>query len=126
MGYAAPGTVGGHAEAHALDYLVRRGLQEVARNFRSRGGEIDLIMLDGGCLVFVEVRYRKSASFLPPATTVDCRKQRKVLRTAALFLSRHERFADHTTRFDVVAITGDRHREVLWVRDAFRPSDSTL
>ena len=126
MGFAAPGTVGGNAEAQALDYLVRRGLREVARNFRSRGGEIDLIMQDGGCLVFVEVRYRKSASFLMPATSVDSRKQRKILRTAALFLSRNGRLADQTTRFDVVAITGDRQRKIQWLRDAFRPSDSTL
>ena len=126
MGFAAPGTVGNHAEAHALDYLVRRGLQEVARNFRSRGGEIDLIMLDGECLVFVEVRYRKSASFMAPATTVDGRKQRKILRTAALFLSRHNRYASQTIRFDVLAITGKDKRLVNWVRDAFRPTDSTL
>lgn len=126
MGFAATGTVGGHAERWALDYLVRRGLQEVARNFRSRGGEIDLVMLDGECLVFIEVRYRKSSSFLTPAITVDSRKQRKILRTAALFLSRHGRYANQTTRFDVVAITGEKQRRINWVRDAFRPTDSTL
>lgn len=126
MGFAAPGTVGGHAEAQALAYLVRHGLQKVARNFRSRGGEIDLVMLDGECLVFIEVRYRKSAAFMTPAITVDSRKQRKILRTAALFLSRHSRYADQTMRFDVVAITGAEQRQINWVRDAFRPTDSTL
>ena len=126
MGFAAPGAVGGHAETWALDYLVRRGLQKVARNFRSRGGEIDLVMLDGECLVFIEVRYRKSSGFLTPAITVDNRKQRKILRTAALFLSRYDRYADQTIRFDVVAITGDEQRRINWLRDAFRPTDSTL
>jgi len=126
MGFATPGTIGGHAEAQALDYLVRHGLHEVTRNFRSRGGEIDLVMLDGDCIVFIEVRYRKSTRFLSPAITVDSRKQRKILRTAALFLSRHSHYANHTVRFDVVAITGDGERRVNWLRDAFRPMDSTL
>jgi putative endonuclease len=126
VGFAAPGTVGSNAERWALDYLVRRGLRKVARNFRSRGGEIDLVMLDDECLVFIEVRYRKSSSFMTPATTVDSRKQRKILRTAALFLSRHGRYANRTIRFDVVAITGEEQRRIDWVRDAFRPTDSTL
>lgn len=126
MGFAAPGAVGGHAERWALDHLIGRGCKEVARNFRSRGGEIDLVMLDAECLVFIEVRYRKSSSFLAPALTVDSRKQRKILRTAALFLSRHGRYANHSTRFDVVAITGEKQHEINWVRDAFRPTDSTL
>ena len=126
MGFAAPGAVGDDAETRALGYLVRRGLQQVARNFRSRGGEIDLVMLDGECLVFIEVRYRKSSNFLTPMITVDNRKQRKILRTAALFLSRHGRYANQTIRFDVVAITGEDQRQISWVRDAFRPTDSTL
>lgn len=96
----------------------------MARNFRCRGGEIDLVMLHGDCLTFVEVRYRRSAHFTSPAPTVDGRKQRKILRTAAMFLARHRRFANHTVRFDVVAISGDK--DVNWIRDAFRPRDSTL
>lgn len=106
---------------------MRRGLLKVARNFRSRGGEVDLVMLDGECLVFVEVRFRKSTRFLAPAVTVDSRKQRKILRTAAVFLSRHKRYANHSVRFDVMAITGDAEQhEIDWVRDAFRPVNSTL
>lgn len=126
MGFNPPGTVGDFAEQQALDYLLCHGLSLVSRNFRSRGGEIDLVMMDGDCLVFVEVRYRKSTDFLTPASTVDARKQRKILRTAALFLSRHRRYARNITRFDVVAITGDAQHQVTWVRDAFRPRDSTL
>ena len=95
----------------------------MTRNFRSRGGEIDLIMLDGDCLTFVEVRYRKSTRFSSPAPTVDHRKQRKILRTAAMFVANSQRYARHTMRFDVVAIAGDT---IEWIQDAFRPSDSTL
>ena len=126
MGRDAPGTVGETAEREALAFLLSEGLQLVSRNFRCRGGEIDLVMLHHGCLVFVEVRFRQSAQFLTPALTVDLRKQRKILRTAAIFLARHSRFAQHTVRFDVVAITGARQRRTQWLQDAFRPTDSTL
>jgi putative endonuclease len=95
----------------------------VTRNFRTRGGEIDLIMLDGDCLTFVEVRYRKSTRFSSPAPTVDHHKQRKILRTAAMFVANSQRYARHTMRFDVVAIAGDT---IEWIQDAFRPNDSTL
>ena len=126
MGRSAPGSVGAPAEREALAFLLRRGLQLVSRNFRCRGGEVDLVMLHRGHLVFVEVRYRQSTQFLMPALTVDQRKQRKFLKTAAMFLARHSRFAQHTVRFDVIAITGAEHRRTEWLPDAFRPTDSTL
>ncbi len=126
MGRSPPGAVGQDAEHEALAFLRSQGLQLVCRNFRCRGGEVDLVMLHGGCLVFVEVRYRRSARFLMPALTVDLHKQRKILRTAAIFLARHSRFAQRTVRFDVVAITGSGQRHTRWLQDAFRPTDSTL
>lgn len=98
----------------------------MARNFRCRGGEIDLIMMDGHCLTFVEVRCRRSSAFTAPGPTVDHRKQAKLVRTAAMFAARHTRFADATMRFDVVAVEGIRGDAIRWYRDAFRPHDSTL
>ncbi len=126
MGNRDPGAVGRDAESLAFRYLRDRGLVPVARNFRSRGGEIDLIMLDGSCLAFIEVRSRRSSQFATPATTVDARKQRKLIGTAAMFVARHERFADHTMRFDVVSIEGAACPRIRWVCDAFRPDDSAL
>ncbi|MBT8102685.1 MAG: YraN family protein [Gammaproteobacteria bacterium] len=126
MGSRSTGTVGDRAEQKALGFLVRQGLKPVTQNFRCRSGEIDLIMLHGDCLTFVEVRYRKSTRFSPPASTVDPRKQRKIVRTAALFLSSMQRYARHTMRFDIVAISGDKDRTVEWIQDAFRPGDSSL
>ncbi len=96
------------------------------QNFRCRGGEIDLVMLDRDCLAFIEVRYRRSGNFSTPAATVDARKQRKLLRTAAMFLGRHRGYANHTMRFDVIALTGPGPIDVEWIRDAFRPGDSSL
>lgn len=120
------GAIGSSAERLAQRYLVARGLRPVTRNFRARGGEIDLIMLDGGCLTFVEVRYRATSTFTRASHTVDIRKQGKIIRTAAVFVARNGRFATHTMRFDVVAIEGSDESGVDWISDAFRPNNSTL
>lgn len=96
----------------------------MARNFRRRGGEIDIVMLDGDTLVFVEVRYRRSAAFAQPGLTVDAHKQRKLVRTAALFAASRRRLANRVMRFDVVAI--EAGEQVTWIRDAFRPDDAAL
>jgi len=126
VGLATSGALGERAERYARSWLARHGLRPIAENFRCRGGEIDLVMLDQGCLTFVEVRYRRSGRFSAPAATVDARKQRKLLRTAAMFLGRYKQYANYTMRFDVLAITGDRSPNVRWIRDAFRPGDSSL
>ena len=120
------GALGDHAEQLAHEFLIDQGLRPVARNFRSRCGEIDLIMLDQRCLTFIEVRYRRSSEFLEPAVTVDRHKQRKIIRSAAIFAARNHRFATLTMRFDVVALEGEDPPAITWIRDAFRPNDSTL
>ncbi len=126
MGRGPKRTLGDRAEEQAFRFLIDRGLRPVARNFRSRGGEIDLIMLDEGCLVFVEVRCRRSASFTKPELTVDYRKQRKIIRTAALFGARNRAYSNHVMRFDVIAVAGQDPPDIQWIRDAFRPNDSAL
>lgn len=83
-------------------------------------------MLDGECLTFIEVRYRASTGFVAPADTVEYRKQRKIIRTAAMFIARNQAYSRHTMRFDVVAINGAGNLSVLWIKDAFRPNNSTL
>jgi len=126
VGYRTTGSVGQQAEQLAFDFLVRHDLRPVTRNFHCRGGEIDLIMFDGDCLAFVEVRYRASAAFAHASHTVDIHKQRKIIRTAAMFIARNSRFATCTMRFDVVAIEGTSGETVDWIKDAFRPNNSTL
>ncbi len=109
---------GDAAEEQALRHLQAQGLSPVGRNFTVRGGEIDLIMRDGELLVFVEVRYRRSARFGSAAESVDWRKQQRLLLAAGLYLQRHG--GDHQgCRFDVVALAGDG--TLRWIRDAFRP-----
>ena len=119
MGSRDRGSLGRRAEQRAYRHLLDHGLRPIARNFRSRGGEIDLIMLDKDCLAFVEVRYRSTSRFTDPLLTVDYHKQRKLVRTAMLFTARHRCYANHIMRFDVVGIEGDG--TIRWMRDAFRP-----
>ncbi len=113
---------GDEAENLALKELKRAGLKAVTRNFHCRHGEIDLIMLDGNCLVFVEVRYRGRGSLVEAVATVDARKQRKLAQTAAVYLSRHSEFQHHPCRFDVVGISerDDGDCVFRWLNDAFR------
>jgi putative endonuclease len=121
-------SVGFDAERIAEQYLKDQGLVPVTQNFRCRMGEIDLIAKDGRCLVFVEVRYRGAGSFSRAGLTVDIHKQRKLIRTAALYVTRRPQYANNVMRFDVVAIDADEHGEVTinWIKDAFRPGDSSL
>lgn len=118
-------SVGKYAESLALEHLEARGLALVARNFRCRSGEIDLVMRDAGCLVFVEVRYRKSGRFASAAESVDQRKQHKLLTAASFFVARHRQFRNLAMRFDVVALDGRSRDQIRlqWLRDAFRPGE---
>jgi len=83
-------------------------------------------MLDRSCLTFIEVRYRASTAFTAAGHTVDHHKQRKIIRTAAMFIARYPQFSTATVRFDVIAIEGPDGESVDWVKDAFRPNNSTL
>jgi len=90
-------------------------LRLVTRNYRSRFGEIDLIMQEGAILVFVEVRKRGSKNFGGAAASIDTRKQTKIVSTAQHYLSTLKRIPP--CRFDVVLIsTGN---ELEWLKNAF-------
>ena len=91
------------SEELAWDHLRRAGYRLVARNLRTRFGEIDLVVERGDTLVFVEVRGRASTRFGTPLESVDGRKRRQVARLAADFLARR-RLDDRRARFDVVAV----------------------
>jgi len=111
--------LGTAAEDLACRFLEAHGLTLVTRNFRVRGGELDLIMRDGEQLVFVEVRSRRSCRYGSPAESVTRAKQQRLLQTAALYLQRQD--INPPCRFDVVAIvqTGDPP-QMEWIRDAFQ------
>ena len=85
-----------------------------------------LHLLVGDCLTFIEVRFRATPAVTPASHTVDRHKQRKIIRTAAHFITRNRRYATFVMRFDVVAIEGSEAMTIEWIADAFRPNDSTF
>lgn len=107
-------------ERAAERFLVDNGLKLVCRNFHGKVGEIDLVMLDGSTLVFVEVRFRSNPGYGSPAATVTPVKQRRVVRAAQRFLQGEKRFAARPCRFDVVSVVHEQGRPVMkWIRAAF-------
>ncbi|MBT9541350.1 YraN family protein [Thiobacillus sp.] len=107
--------LGQTAEARAEAFLVKQGLAPVARNWRCRFGEIDLIMQDGATRVFVEVRLRSRSDFGGAAASVTLAKQRKLLAAARQYLSGLQTLPP--CRFDVVALDGSSAPD--WIKNAF-------
>jgi putative endonuclease len=104
------------AEALAADFLKQRGLTVIARNYRCRLGEIDLVARDGATTVFVEVRRRASSAFGGAAASITAAKRLKLLKAARHYISRLR--ATPQCRFDALLIEGDPPR-IEWIRNAF-------
>jgi putative endonuclease len=95
--------LGREGEQIAAAHLERKGLRILARGFRTRTGEIDLVADDGGVLVFVEVKSRSGLGCGRPAEAVDARKRGRMLRAAQFWLARNGA-GDAPCRFDVVEV----------------------
>lgn len=108
--------IGSEKEARAAKYLEQAGMRILARNFRCRQGEIDLVAQDQDVIVFIEVKYRRTAAKGLPEEAVSCRKMQKISRVAAFFFARYQLSPDTASRFDVIAIEGNSLRHY---RDAF-------
>lgn len=115
--------VGRRGEALAARHLESHGLELLERNFRCRGGEIDLVMREGRTLVLIEVRARTSADYGGAAASVGARKRRRLTLAARRLLQLRPAYRAMPARFDVVALDGglaDGTVQVTWIRDAFR------
>ncbi|MCP3870408.1 MAG: YraN family protein [Gammaproteobacteria bacterium] len=108
------------SEDQARRYLEKQGLKTLQCNFRTRRGEIDLIMLDTQTLVFVEVRYRKGNRYGSAAESVTAQKQQRLTLAARQFLLGKPRFSNSACRFDVIALSGEEPVEIEWIKDAFQ------
>ena len=107
-------------EREAERFLRSHGLRTIERNYRCKGGEIDLIMRDDKTVVFVEVRYRRSIAYGTPIETVTYGKQKRLLHAANHYLMKHAAVRDHPCRFDIVGISGERQSVKLsWIKNAF-------
>ena len=115
-------TRGKDAEDRACHYLQAQGLQLLQRNYRSKRGEIDLILQDKDSLVFVEVRYRNNPRFGSAAESVDRRKQSRLIACAQYFMQTHPDSCQQPCRFDVISITGST-AAIEWIANAFAASE---
>lgn len=120
MHYSPTQDIGNRAEILAKDYLVSQGLVFLQQQYRTRCGEIDLIMKEKNELVFVEVRYRKNAQYIDPVETISYTKQRRLIRTAQYYLQ-YRKWTDNVPcRFDVISILGDQPNvKITWIPNAF-------
>lgn len=105
------------AESQAEDWSRQRGWTILARNFRVKGGELDLVCLDGDTLVFVEVRQRRSDRYGGARASITPAKQRKLITAAQLFLQHHREHASRPARFDVITLGGQD--DLNWIKSAF-------
>lgn len=107
---------GADAEQAACTYLQRQGLKLLARNYHCRRGEIDIVVQDRDCLVFVEVRQRAQSSLVSAAQSVSASKQMRLKAAALHFVMTHPAFNEAPMRFDLITFDGDAtqwHQNVL-------------
>jgi putative endonuclease len=109
--------IGKSAEDVAAEFLERQGLTVLMRNYRRRGGELDIVARDGDILVIGEVRTRSTETFGGAAASVDGWKQHKIVRAATQLLQQRKDLAQLRVRFDVLVIRGGS--EVEWIKHAF-------
>jgi len=110
------GLRGAEGEVIAREHLERHGLRTLAHGWKCRLGELDLVMLDGGTLVFVEVRYRCHGNPVSALASLDGAKVTRFIRAARAWLAAHADMAALPARFDIVAIDGEA---LGWHIDAF-------
>ncbi len=110
-------TTGFQAEQWAARYLQQQGLILIKQNYRSRFGEIDLIMRDQTTLVFIEVRLRKNAAFGGAAASINTHKQQRIIHTAQLYLTTLKQIP--ICRFDAVLLNNVQGKNVQWLKSAF-------
>ena len=111
---------GNFGEDCAAKFLADNGYTIVARNFRIRSAEIDIIAQRDGVLAFVEVKARSNVRHGLPSEAVTLRKQKKIIEAASVFLQ-DERFCDCSCRFDVVEIylSGKQVQTINHIENAF-------
>jgi putative endonuclease len=117
--------LGREGEDLAARFLVKQGYRILERNYSTRTGEIDLIALHDGAVVFVEVKTRSNDAFGAPELAVTPRKQQRMVKAALAYI-RYKKLHQVPCRFDVVAITTAAGQEVELIRNAFEMDRTDL
>jgi len=109
--------LGRYGEEVAGSYLLEQGYRIRERNWRSRAGELDLVCTQDDCIVFVEVKTRTLDSMGHPLESLGFKQRRKLLRTAGMYLSRHNMWS-RESRFDFICITVGREVQIDHIQNA--------
>ncbi len=117
---------GDAAEERACHHLVRSGFTIVERNYRTKGGEIDIVARKGDVLVFVEVRSLDVSGFGTPEESVTPAKRRRIVGAARQYLSKVQPSSWREARFDVIAIEGSHAAELRHYPAAFDAKGKVL
>ncbi len=107
------------AERLAATFLEGKGLTILARNYRCRGGEVDLICQERRVLVFVEVRLRRNPGYGGAAASITRSKQARIILAARHYLASHAGQREPECRFDCLLLNALSEAAIEWVRDAF-------
>ena len=111
---------GARAEELCAELLRKAGLRVLARNWRCRHGEIDLVAEEGGTLVFAEVRYRRDERFGGAAESITAATQARLIAAARLYLMRRPNArSEPACRFDVLLLDSLEVERIRWIRNAF-------
>jgi putative endonuclease len=111
--------LGIQAEERAALHLEQRGFEILARNFRCRRGELDIVARRERVLIIAEVRLRSSDAFGGAAASITRRKQLRILRAARYLLAGRPSLASLSVRFDTLLLRG-LDGPIEWIEDAFR------
>jgi putative endonuclease len=112
--------IGNRGEELAAAFLERNGFKLIERNFRCKGGEVDIVAMDGNTVVFIEVKSRRTLTYGVPQLAVTPFKQRQISKAALTWLARNHKH-DSPARFDVIAIllTSDYQHQIEHIKNAF-------
>lgn len=109
------------AEQTALEFLLRKKLKLLERNFRSVFGEIDLIMQDKNIICFIEVRYRSDNHFHTALESINKNKCERIIVTSQQYLAQNRTASHLDCRFDVVVLSGPQENSTIkWIKNAFQ------
>lgn len=101
------GTAG---EEYAASVLEKEGYSIIAKNYRSKSGEIDIVAVDGESIVFIEVKSWRVYQLDDLAYVIGREKRRRIIETSMVFLSKHREYSNYAVRYDVVFLDGQKNR----------------
>ncbi|MCR5253976.1 MAG: YraN family protein [Treponema sp.] len=110
---------GNDGEKRAADFLIQNGYKIIDRNWRTKSGEIDIIVMKDEVLVFVEVKTLPNATFDMLSSVLGMQKQKRIVKTAKHFMLKHRQYSNSYIRFDVIVLDMQGLPPVYHIENAF-------